>query len=287
MAGAACEAGGRALSARCALSARRAWPRRATGRASGGRGAVRQQQCGTRGSASSLVGPAGRAWPARRAWPRRAWPPRATRRASGERASGERGAVRHQQCGMRGSASPLVCTPDACSASSEGARHVAISLCFGGRGLGGRMRAARPRGRRSQLHARSTCWQQPRARAPQRSRGKRTETWLLGRHHHAMVMTWARWTRRVKAARAATSLASRDAHDRPIGHLGRGESACKFERPVLFESPSTSRAYSNALAETRKSCKGRRRRHSRVHDALAARAAMTCRVHPAQVMIIA
>jgi hypothetical protein len=91
----------------------------------------------------------------------------------------------------------------------------------------------------SSMHAQHAGSSRVRARRSAAG-GKRTETWLLERHHHAMIMTWARWTRRVKAARAATSLAARDAHDRPIGHLGRVESACKFERTVLFESPSTS-----------------------------------------------
>jgi hypothetical protein len=69
----------------------------------------------------------------------------------------------------------------------------------------------------SSMHAQHAGSSRVRARRSAAG-GKRTETWLLERHHHAMIMTCARWTRRVKAARAATSLAARDAHDRPIGH---------------------------------------------------------------------
>ena len=64
-----------------------------------------------------------------------------------------------------------------------------------------RMRAALPRaGETSQLLARSTCWQQPRARARRSAAGVRRQAHrYLGRHHHATVMTWAGWTRHVTA----------------------------------------------------------------------------------------
>jgi hypothetical protein len=87
---------------------------------------------------------------------------------------------RQRRTHARRGPSPLVCTSYACPASSDGARHVVIRLWFGERGRGGRMRAAMPRGRNSQLNARSTCWQQPRARAPQRSRGQAHRDLALG-----------------------------------------------------------------------------------------------------------
>ena len=103
----------------------------------------------------------------------------------------------------------------ACPASNEGARHVVIRLCFGGRGRGGRIAHARcdaARGRNSQLLARSNMLAAA-ACARRSAAGVRRQAHRdLGRHHHATIMTWAGWTRHVTAARAAINLAARDAH---------------------------------------------------------------------------
>ena len=71
----------------------------------------------------------------------------------------------------------------------------------------------------SSMHAQNAGSSRVRARAPQRSRRQAHQDLALGRHHHAMIVTWAGRARHVKATRAATSLAARDAHDRRTSHV--------------------------------------------------------------------
>ena len=59
----------------------------------------------------------------------------------------------------------------------------------------------------SSMHARHAGSSRVRARRSAAG-GKRTETWLLGRHHHAVTTTSAGRARHVKASRAAISLAA-------------------------------------------------------------------------------
>ena len=119
----------------------------------------------------------------------------------------------------------------ACPASNEGARHVVIRLCFGGRGRGGRIAHARcdaARGRNSQLLARSTLKHagSSRVRAPQRSRGEAASAPELG-----------------------TPPMPRTPMPRtPRGHARHGHARCSY---VLLswhcESPSSLAAYIHVL----------------------------------------
>ena len=105
--------------------------------------------------------------------------------------------------GTRGSASPLVCTPYACPASSEGARHVVIRLWFGKEDVAGVCALPCRAGEtHSSMHAQHAGSSRVRARRSAAGDGRQAHR-DLGRHHHAMIMTWAGWTRHVKASRAA------------------------------------------------------------------------------------
>ena len=216
--------------------------------------------------------------------------------AAGERAcqrcasaSAGRGAVRQQQCAEGDVQHRLTVGLHAFMLvlRAMNQRGMWLSGCaLGGGDVAGvsRMRAAMPRAgeTHSSLHAQHAG--SSRVRARRSAAGVRRQAHRdLGRHHHATIMTWAGWTRHVTAARAAISLAATDAHLLP----SRRRSACQFER---FESTSKKvRAlFSRSKLQTRdQKSKNRPRAAVAFHALSAARAAVTCRVHPAQVMIVA
>jgi hypothetical protein len=55
----------------------------------------------------------------------------------------------------------------------------------------------------------------------------------LGRHHHAMIMTWAGWTQHVIAARAARASWTREWRRRPLHDFLVSVRAFEYAREVL------------------------------------------------------
>ena len=181
----------------------------------------------------------------------------------------------------------------ACPASNEGARHVVSRPCFGGRGRGGRIAYARCNAARGRnVTAPCTLNMLAAAACARRSAAgvRRQAHRYLGRHHHATAMTWAGWTRHV-TARASER---RERLERIKGD-GGGPCTIFFSRlncdrlNCAVSIPPRYSSNDHSSNEDRKSCKGRHRspfmrsRRSRRSEARA----VTCRVHPAQVMTVA